>query len=95
MASVAVMDTACSRLGLRVVSVCGLAPGRVQWQVEFMVAQNRTSINSSYCLNEKSTQLTMERKLSGLRGQSEAFEMIRLVILNSCLQSTRVLYLGR
>lgn len=88
------MDTACSRLGLHVVSVCGLAPGRVQWQVELIMAQNRTSINSSYCLNEKSTQPTMERKLSRLRGQSEAFEMIRLVILNSCLQSTCVYTLG-
>ena len=87
-ASVAVMDTACSRLGLPVVSVCGLVPGRVQWQVELIMAQSRTSINSSYCLNEKSTQLTMERKLrSRLRGQSEAFEIIQLVILNSCLRA--------
>lgn len=34
----AIMDTACKRLGLRVVSVCGLVPGRVQWQVELIMA---------------------------------------------------------
>lgn len=92
MASGAVMDTACSRLGSNVVSVYSFVPGRVgggkdsmaqvtapplQLHVDVIMAQNRSSMNRSYCFNEKSTQLTMDRKLRNRIRQSEDFEMIQ------------------